>query len=77
MLVAYVVTLVPFHHGAMRHLDVTYRQAGAPAVREGALLADFFLLFIEACLLLALANVLVHSMQAAWIFLALFALDGL
>ena len=77
MIVAYVVTLVPFYHGAMRHLDVTYRQAEAPPVREGALLGDFFLLFVEACLFLALANVIAHTTQATWTFLALFALDGL
>ena len=47
-LVAYVVTLVPFYHGAMRHMDVSCRGARTGTVREGALLGDFFLLFIEA-----------------------------
>lgn len=77
VLVGYVVTLVPFYHGAMRHLDTTYREKRVEAVREGALLGDFFLLFIEACFFLALASVITNTRQAAWTFLGLIALDGL
>ena len=76
VLVGYVVTLIPFYHGAMRHLDVTYRDRRVEAVREGALLADFFLLFIEACLFLALASVITSTEHAAQTYLGLIALDG-
>ena len=76
-LVAYVVTLVPHYNGAMRHLDVSYRGARTGTVREGAPLVDFFLLFIEACLFLALASAIKNTAQALWTVLALFAVDGL
>lgn len=52
--VAFLVTLVPFYHGALRHLDVTYFETEVPP-RAGALMADWCLLFLESCLLLALA----------------------
>lgn len=76
VLVAFVVTLVPFYHGAMRHLDLTYQGSSATPTREGALLADFFLLFVEACLFLALASVVTNTKQAAWTLLTLLTLDG-
>lgn len=52
---AFVATLVPFYHGAMRHLDKTYIEDQGAFVRRGALLSDFLLLFIEAGILLGMA----------------------
>lgn len=54
--VAFVVTLIPFYHGALRHLDDYYVLDAHPNVRRGALLVDFFALFVEAILLFALAT---------------------
>src|SRR4051794_37746654 len=55
--VSYLVTLIPFYHGALRHLDVVYIEGKRP-VRSGALLLDFLGLFLESCLFLALAVLL-------------------
>lgn len=71
LLVAFVVTLVPFFHGALRHLDDSYLiDPAARTVKRGALATDFVFLFGESCLLFALA----HRMDRAGAFLALFAL---
>jgi hypothetical protein len=65
-LVAFILTLLPFYHGALRHLDVTYIEHSGRQVRSGALLADFSILFIEGCLLLALAFLISVPQHFAW-----------
>lgn len=74
---AFLVTLVPFYHGALRHLDQRYVEERGEAVRDGALLADFFLLFLEACLLLGTARVLPDARAAAWGLAILLVFDAL
>ena len=54
---SYLVTLIPFYHGALRHLDSVYIENSGP-VRSGALLLDFLGLFAESCVFLALAVLL-------------------
>src|SRR5437868_5475689 len=56
--VAYLFTLVPFYHGALRHLDVTYFEDNRARPKPGALMFDWALLFLESCLLLGLALLL-------------------
>jgi len=34
--IAYLFTLVPFYHGALRHLDITYAEEGDYSPRSGA-----------------------------------------
>ena len=75
LLLVLVVTLVPFYHGALRHLDVTYVEQGGTDVRAGALLADFLLLFFEGSLFVALAVLLERPEVFAWTFVGLLALD--
>lgn len=70
-----VVTLIPFYHGALRHLDVTYVEHGGKDVRAGALLADFLLLFLEGSLFVALAVLMARPEVFAWTFVALLVLD--
>src|SRR5690349_19220544 len=48
LFVAFVGTLFPFFHGALRHLDDAYVENKNANVREGALVVDFVLLFIHA-----------------------------
>lgn len=72
---AFLVTLIPFYHGALRHLDITYVEKGGKHVRSGALLADFAVLFIESCLLLALALLLPTPQFFAWGLAVLLAVD--
>jgi lysylphosphatidylglycerol synthetase-like protein (DUF2156 family) len=76
-LLAFLFTLVPFYHGALRHLDVAYIEGGGTQIRSGALLADFALLFIESCLLLALALFLSSPGFFAWSLVALLMFDTL
>jgi hypothetical protein len=45
-------------------------------VREGALLSDFLLLFLEACLFFVVARLLGDPRDAAWALVALLALDA-
>jgi hypothetical protein len=75
LFIVFITTLLPFYHGAMRHLEATYVEQSSQTARSGALMADFVLLFMEACLFLALA-VLIHSpAYFAWGYVTLLALD--
>jgi hypothetical protein len=56
LLVAFIATLLPFYHGALRHLDVTWIEKQGRDVKSGALLADFIILFVEGCLFLLIAR---------------------
>ena len=64
--VAYVFTLVPFYHGAMRHLDITYFEDKKANVRAGALMFDWAFLFIESCFLLGLAYLMQKPTAFGW-----------
>lgn len=72
---AFLVTLIPFYHGALRHLDITYVEQGGKQVRKGALLIDFLALFIESCILLALAVLLPKPPFFAWGLVTLLTFD--
>ena len=61
--IAYVVTLVPFYHGAERHLEDAYVDNPRQGANPRRLLFDFVVLFVEACVLLAAAAV-VHFPRA-------------
>ncbi len=74
---ALLAILVPFYHGTMRHLDVTYVEEGGRGVLRGALLADFFLLFLEACLLFAAAQLLDRTWYAGWVIAIALVFDAL
>src|SRR5690242_13697766 len=48
---SFVITIIPFHQGAVRHLFATYVEGGEKKrVIRGALALDFLLLFSQACL---------------------------
>jgi hypothetical protein len=70
-LLAFFVTIVPFYHGMHRHLSRTYIEETASSKREGFLLLDFFIFFLEACILLVFASSLDSGGKA---FIALGAL---
>lgn len=76
MFLSFLVTMVPFYHGALRHLDVTYVENGGRAARRPALLCDFAMLFVEGCLLVALANALDQPSVFAWGLIVLLGLDA-
>lgn len=69
--------IVPFYHGAVRHLFATYVEGGgSDRIKSGALLADFFLLFIEGCVFVAMAAVVHLTISIAWIVVCLLLLDS-
>lgn len=77
-LIAFIATLIPFYHGALRHLDKRYIEEHGVGLKNGALAADFALLFVEGCFLAAMAylvatpsklmnaSVLLFGIDAAW-----------
>jgi hypothetical protein len=73
----FIVLIVPFYHGAVRHLFATYvEQGGSKPIKNGALLADFFLLFFEGCLFVLMAAVLNDTVAFGWVLVALLMLDS-
>ena len=74
-LVTFLFTLVPFYHGALRHLDLTYFESPGKAIKSGALLADWSLLFVEACLFLAMARLIDNYLLFVIVWCSLLGLD--
>jgi hypothetical protein len=71
LLAAFVVTLVPFFHGALRHFDDTYLVSdGAKELGRATLAVDFGFLFAQSVVLFALA----HQLNRVESFSACFAL---
>jgi hypothetical protein len=59
----FVVVIIPFHQGAVRHLFATYvEHGGSTRIKEGALAFDFLILFCQACIFVALA-LLIGNLQ--------------
>ena len=75
--VAFLVTLVPFYHGALRHLEHTYVEDRGLDVRKGSLLADFFLLFLEGCLFVLAAKFVADPRTLGLILSTLLVFDAL
>jgi hypothetical protein len=76
-LFTFLIIIVPFYHGAVRHLFATYIEGGgSKRIKNGALLADFFLLFVEGCLFVMMAWSLPDSKMFAWVIVAVLILDS-
>lgn len=76
LFVVFLVTVIPFFHGALRHMDDAYLDESSPMPRNGALFADFALLCIEGCLLLALATSVGAPRRFLGIWIMLLGLDA-
>lgn len=75
-LAAFVATLLPFYHGAMRHLDHSYIFTDRTGnYRRGILLLDFVLLFLEAGLLIAMGALISEPPAFVWALVTLLLLD--
>ncbi|HWE75561.1 MAG TPA: hypothetical protein VG328_20545 [Stellaceae bacterium] len=73
---AFLVTVIPFHHGASRHLYATYvEDGGSTRIKSGALALDFLILFVEGCLFVALAAVIGNPSAFSTVMLALLLVD--
>jgi hypothetical protein len=75
LFIAFVATLFPFFHGALRHLDDAYLENKNPHIKDGALVVDFVLLFIHALAFVVLALLLKKPGQFAWVLVGLIAID--
>jgi hypothetical protein len=73
--IALLVTLVPFYHGALRHLDEQYGHRTDGAAHQFSVLVDFVVLFLESFVFLALAVSIARPAAFAGFFVALLALD--
>jgi len=68
---AFMLTIIPFFHGAVRHLFATYvEDGGSTRIQNWAVLVDYYLLFIGGGLFVGLAS----TVGVTQSFLALFAL---
>lgn len=76
LFLSFLLVVIPFYHGALRHLDDTYLDEESPTPPNGALFADFVLLFIEGCILLLLAMSIQSVSRFPFVLLALLALDA-
>jgi hypothetical protein len=56
LLAGFVVTLIPYYHGTLRHLDRYHRPPRPAPAHRGALLVDFGFIFLQGCLFFALAK---------------------
>jgi hypothetical protein len=74
-LVGFVVTLVPFYHGSERHLEATFVEAETTELRPLRLLWDFVVLFVEACVLLAIGALVAHPSSMLVALIVLFLID--
>ena len=72
-----LVTMIPFYHGAVRHLYATYvEDGGSTRVKSGALMADFILLFLEGCIFVTLAVLVANTQTFIWVLVTLLVLDS-
>jgi hypothetical protein len=75
MFFALLVTLFPFYHGALRHVDDVYVENVNKHIRDGALVIDVLLLFVHGLVFVVLALVIDHASQFAWILVVLISVD--
>lgn len=75
LFVAFIATLFPFYHGALRHLDDAYLENDNAHIKDGALVIDFILLFLHALVFVVLSLLLHRPTHFAWVLVALLAVD--
>ncbi len=74
--VAMIVTIIPFFHGAVRHLFATYVEGGGSTrIKNWAILIDYYLLFLNGGLFVALSQTLGDTMAFVVVFMAVLAID--
>lgn len=75
LLIAFVITLIPFFHGAMRHLDDVFLIDPDRRLKTTSLAVDFGFLFLEGLLLFLLAHWIVEPERFFWALPALLVID--
>lgn len=71
---AFAATVIPFHHGALRHLDDTYI-FGEERHGNFVFLVDYLILFAQAALMFLLAVVVNEPQSFLYIFVLLLLID--
>jgi hypothetical protein len=71
----FMATLVPFFHGALRHLDDVYIENDTSQLKQGTFIFDFALLLLHALAFLVLAQLLAHPTDFAYFLICVLALD--
>jgi hypothetical protein len=69
---AFLVTMIPFYHGAMLHLNHMCHNKNN---REMVILINFIMLFAESCLLVGMAFLLPSHEKFAWALVTLLGVD--
>ena len=77
LFIAFVLTLVPFYHGALRHLDDAYIENANQHIKPGALIIDVLLLLLHAIAFVVLSLLLNKPSHFVWILLVALAIDVL
>jgi hypothetical protein len=73
---SFLVIIIPFHQGAVRHLYATYVEGGGSArIKDGALAIDFLLLFFQACIFVALSSLILNIEQFTNTMMVLLIVD--
>jgi hypothetical protein len=75
LFVAFIFTLFPLFHGALRHLDDAFVENDSDHIKAGALIFDFALLFMHALALVVLSQLLKQPAQFAWLLIAVLGID--
>jgi hypothetical protein len=75
LFVAFLVTLFPFFHGALRHLEDAYIENDSSHIRTGAMLFDFGLLFLHALAFVILSQLIKHAPDFAWFLVCVLLID--
>ena len=75
LFIAFLATLFPLFHGALRHLDDTFLENPNLNLKTGALVIDFTLLFLHALAFLVLSQLLKRPADFAWFLVAVLAID--
>lgn len=74
-LIGFIVTLIPFYHGAERHLEGTYVENDGPEHTAQRLLWDFLVLFTEACVLIAIGALVADPGRMLVALIVLWSID--
>lgn len=74
---SFVATLLPFYHGALRHLDDTYIENENPHIKNGAFIIDFLLLFLHGIAFVVLSLLVSNPSHFIWILVGLLSIDVL
>lgn len=75
LFIAFIATLFPFVHGAVRHLDDAYLEDPEAQIKDGALVVDFVLLFFHALAFLVLSLLLKKPNHFAWGLVVVLSID--